>query len=223
MNVNQEAPSQAEATPPENRNAARSSATRAKLLQSARALFAKRGFAAVATEEIVRAAGITRGALYHHFRDKEDLFLAVYEQVESELAAEISQAVLGTSSDPQALLAQGAVSSPWDALERGSERFLQASAEPEVQRIALIDAPAVLGWETWREVGQRYGLGLIEAALAAAIDAGELDPQPIAPLAHMLLGAIDELALMVARAEDQPTAQTQASAACLRLLRALRR
>jgi AcrR family transcriptional regulator len=201
---------------PQSRQAGRSAETCAKLIASARVLFADRGFVAVGIEEIVRGANLTRGALYHHFRDKQDLFLAVYEQVESDLTTEIAQVADG-------VLAPGIAESPWQALELGAARFLAACAEPEVQRIALLDAPAVLGWETWREVGSRYGLGLIEGVLAAAIETGELEEQPVGMLAHILLGAIDELALLVARADDQAAAYTEAAASFGRLLAGLRR
>ncbi|HLB20730.1 MAG TPA: helix-turn-helix domain-containing protein, partial [Solirubrobacteraceae bacterium] len=144
-----------------NRQASRSASTRAKLLRAARKLFAGRGYAAVGTEEIVRRAGVTRGALYHQFASKEDLFLAVYEQVEQEL----TQRVAGTL---------GEVTSPFDAMRAGIRAFLEACRAPEVQRIVLIDGPAVLGWERWREVAERNGLGLIEAVIGAAIEAGEI-------------------------------------------------
>jgi len=207
---------------PPSRHAVRSSETRARLIASARVLFAERGFVAVGIEEIVRSANLTRGALYHHFRDKEDLFLAVYEQVESDLTTEIAQMVDGVPDADGAPL-PGIAESPWQALELGAARFLAACAEPEVQRIALLDAPAVLGWETWREVGSRYGLGLIEGVLAAAIETGELEEQPVGTLAHMLMGAIDELALLVARADDETAAYTEATASFARLLAGLRR
>jgi AcrR family transcriptional regulator len=166
--------------------AARSQATRAKLVRAARHLFARRGFAGVGTEQIVRRAGVTRGALYHHFADKEALFLAAYEDVERELTEHIAGALLEASG-------------PLDAMRRATGLFLDACQTPEVQRIVLLDGPAVLGWERWREVADRYGLGLTEAALRAAIDAGELESLPVRPLAHLLMGALDEAALLVVR------------------------
>ncbi len=197
--------------PAGRRNAARSAATRARLTAAARALFAARGFADVGTEEIVRSAGVTRGALYHHFRDKEDLFLAVYEQIERELVERIGQGAFA------------GVATPWGALEAGAELFLDACVEPEIQRVVLIDGPSVLGWDVWREVASRYGLGLVEGVLQAAMDAGEIEPAPVRTLAHMLMGAIDELALLVARAPDQPAARAEAGEAVSRMLAALRR
>jgi AcrR family transcriptional regulator len=191
------------------RKAEQSEATRAALIASARELFAERGYGAVGTEEIVRAAGVTRGALYHHFDGKEDLFRAVYEDVEQELVERIGSEAM-TASDPLAALAAGA------------HAVLEACEEPAVQRIALIDAPSVLGWEAWREIGMRYGLGLVEATLQAGIDAGIVRPQPVRPLAHLLLGAIDEGAMLVARADDIPAARAEVGASITGLLDALR-
>jgi AcrR family transcriptional regulator len=167
-----------------NRQQARSASTRAKLIRAARMLFARRGYAAVGTEEIVQRAGVTRGALYHQFATKQDLFLAVYEAVESDLTVRVASGL-------------GAVASPLEAMRAGSRLFLQECRTREVQRIVLLDGPAVLGWERWREVAARYGLGLIEGVLAAAIEAGEIAPLPVQALAHLLMGALDEAALLV--------------------------
>ena len=128
--------------------AERSQATREALIGAARKLFAKRGYAEVGTEEIVRAAGLTRGALYHHFGGKRELLAAVYEQIERELAERIASGALGATD-------------PLEAMRAGTEMFLDACLEPEVQRIVLLDAPAVLGWERWRAIAAEHGLGLI--------------------------------------------------------------
>jgi AcrR family transcriptional regulator len=181
MNVNQgSSPS---------RQAERSAQTREALIASARALFAERGFAAVGTEEIVRAARMTRGALYHHFQGKEDLFRAVYEDVERELMEGIATKA-------------SAARDPLEALSAGARAFLDACEDPAVQRIALLDAPSVLGWEQWREIGLRYAFGLVQGELEAAMSAGVIERQPVRPLAHLLLGACDEAAMLVARADD---------------------
>ena len=190
--------------------AQRSEATRSALVKAARRLFAKRGYAAVGTEEIVRAAGVTRGALYHEFRDKRELFAAVFELLESELAHRTAAAA-GASG----------ATDPLVELRVGAEAWLDACTEPEIQRIVLLDGPAVLGWERWREIGSRYGRGLVEAVLQAAIDAGRLQPQPVRPLAHVLMGAVDEAALYVATAEDPKTARVEVGAVLDRLLAAL--
>lgn len=169
----------------------RSEATRGALVEAARQLFAERGYAGVGTEEIVRAAGVTRGALYHHFSGKRDLFEAVYERLEAELAERIAAGALAANAE-----------SPLEAMRAGAEMFLQACTEPEAQRIALLDGPAVLGWDRWREIGAEHGLGLIEGTLQVAIEAGAIARQPVRPLAHLLMGALDEAALLVARADD---------------------
>jgi AcrR family transcriptional regulator len=189
-----------------SRQASRSASTRAKLIRAGRKLFASKGYASVGTEEIVRRAGVTRGALSPQFASKENLFLAVYEQVEQEL----TQRVAGTL---------GEVASPLAAMRAGIRAFLEACRAPEVQRIVLIDAPAVLGWERWREVAERNGLGLIEAVLGAAIEAGEIAELAPELLAHLLMGALDEAALLVVRDPDT----TDAVAATLeRMLDGLR-
>jgi AcrR family transcriptional regulator len=171
--------------------AERTEATRSALIAAARPLFAQRGYAGVGTEEIARAAGVTRGALYHHFDGKRELFEAIYEQIEIELAERIASGALRANA-----------SSPLAAMRAGAEMFLLASTEPETQQIVLLDGPSVLGWDRWREIATEHGLGLIEATLQAAVEAGAIDPQPVRPLAHVLMGALDEAAMLVARAED---------------------
>lgn len=172
--------------------AERSEATRQALIAAARPLFADRGYAGVGTEEIVRAAGVTRGALYHHFDGKRELFAAVYEQIEVELAERIAAGALQANS-----------ASPLEAMRAGAEMFLLVCTEPEAQQIVLLDGPSVLGWDRWREIAAAHGLGLIEATLQAAVEAGAIAAQPVRPLAHVLMGALDEAAMLVARAEDQ--------------------
>jgi AcrR family transcriptional regulator len=191
--------------------AERSETTRAKLVAAARRLFARHGYAAVGTEEIVRAAGVTRGALYHHFDGKERLLEAVFEQIEAELA----QRVGARAGEVEA-------SDPLGALALGIDVFLDAAGEPEMHRIVLLDAPSVLGWERWREIGWRYGMGLAEGVLNAALDAGQIPRQPIRPLAHVLLGALDEAVLYVARAPDPDAARAEMRPVLHRLIEGLR-
>jgi AcrR family transcriptional regulator len=181
---------------PRRTQAERSETTRSALIAAARRLFAEHGYAGVATEEIVRAAGLTRGALYHHFPGKRELLEAVYEEIEREITQAIAESAL---SGPD----------PIEALRAGARAFLDHCMEPEIQRIVLLDAPAVLGWERWREIGAKYGLGLIEGALSAGVDAGQIAPQPVRPLAHVLMGALDEAAMLVARAEDPVVARAE--------------
>jgi AcrR family transcriptional regulator len=171
--------------------AARSAATRDALIAAARPLFAANGFGSVGTETIVRAAGVTRGALYHQFADKTELFAAVFEMVEAEVTERIGTAVSEAGAiDPIALMKLGAAT------------WLAACTDPEVHRIVLVEAPAVLGWARWREVGLRYGLGMVQSLLAYGMEAGAVREQPTEPLAHVLIGALDEAALYVAQADD---------------------
>jgi AcrR family transcriptional regulator len=188
--------------------AAQSEATRAKLVKVARRLFAKKGYAAVGTEEIVKKAGVTRGALYHQFEDKKDLFLAVFDQVEGEVAQNIAQRAL-------------AASGPLEALRVGAQLWLDACLDPEVRRIVLIDAPSVLGFEEWREVLTRHGLGLLAAALQGAMDEGAIARQPLMPLAHVITGALDAAALYVAEADDPVAARKQMDPVLERLVETL--
>jgi AcrR family transcriptional regulator len=189
-----------------NKQEQRSALTRAKLVEAARDLFARRGYAGVGTEEIVRDAGVTRGALYHQFKDKEQLFEAVFEHVEAQTTQRIATEALGGATDPVT------------ALRAGARAFLAVCADPEVERIVLLDAPAVLGWERWRAIGLRHGLGLVAGTVQAAIDAGLIAPQPVTPLAHVLIGALDESALYVARAEDPDAARAEVVAVLDRMI-----
>jgi AcrR family transcriptional regulator len=196
--------------PARRTQAERRATTRAALVGAARELFAARGYPAVGTAEIVRAAGVTRGALYHHFDGKDDLFAAVFEAVEADLVADLG-GVMAALGDAPAL----------DVLTAGLDGALDMALDPGLARIALVDAPAVLGWERWREIGWRYGMGLVETALQAAIDRGEIDPAPARPLAHVILGALDEAALYVARADDPASARAEMSQVLRRLVAGL--
>ena len=180
----------------------RTAATRAALVAAARPLFAEHGYAAVGTDEIARAAGVTRGALYHQFDGKLELFAAVFEQVEAEIADRIGAEVAPVESEDMVA-----------ALHGGVAACLAARAEPATHRLVLIEAPAALGWERWREIGRRYGAGLVEGAVQAAIDAGVMAPQPVGPVAHVLLGALEEAVLYAARADDTATATEEVRAA----------
>jgi AcrR family transcriptional regulator len=186
--------------------AERADTTKAALMAAARRLFTERGYDGVGTEEIVRAAGVTRGALYHHFGGKAELLEAVYERLEAESTERVARVVLGSELE-----------SPLEAMKAGIEAFLDECAEPELQRIALHDAPAVLGWDRWREIAAANGLGLIEASLSAAIEAGEIRPLPVKPMAHLLLGALDEAAMLVARSED-PASRAEVTSVLLVML-----
>jgi AcrR family transcriptional regulator len=184
----------------------RTEQTREALIAAARGLFTERGYESVGTEEIVRAAGVTRGALYHHFGDKASLLEAVYARIEAESTERVARVVLGSE-----------LHSPLEAMKAGVEAFLEECAQPELRQIALHDAPAVLGWEKWREIGAANGLGLIEASLTAAIEAGEIRVVPVKPTAHLLMGALDEAAMLLAR-DERPEARAEVTEVLLTLL-----
>ena len=191
--------------------AERAADTRETLIAAARSLFAGPGFAEVALETIVRDAGVTRGALYHHFADKTELFAAVFEQVEGEMAARMAEAVAAARE-----------TDPVEVLRLGTRFWLDACADPEVQRIVLMDAPAVLGWQRWTEIGQRYNIGVVTSVLADAIDSGRIPPQPVEATALTMLGAVREATLYVARATNQRQARKDAGAVMDRLIDSLR-
>ena len=176
----------------------RTAATRGALVAAGRRLWAERGYADVGTPEIAAAAGVTRGAMYHQFADKSALFLAVAEAVEGDVTARLGEHVAASGAqDPAA------------ALHAAVEGWLEACEEPEVRQVLLLDGPVVLSWDGFRDMALRYGLGLTEAMLRAAIDAGRLAEQPTRALAHVLLGALDEAALYVATSEDRAAARDE--------------
>jgi AcrR family transcriptional regulator len=188
-----------------SRKAEQSEATQAALIAAARELFASTGYAAVPTEEIVQRAGVTRGALYHHFRDKQDLFRAVVEKLEQETVERIAAAAL-TESDP------------WQQQQTALAAFLDVCLEPDVQQIILTDAPSVLGLEAWREIEAKYGLALVRAGLQLVMEAGLIAEQPLDPLAHLIMGALGEAGLVIARAADPKAARAEVGASVERLL-----
>jgi AcrR family transcriptional regulator len=192
-----------------SRQARNSRATRAMLVRAARNLFAKRGYADTATEDVVRRARVTRGALYHHFKDKQDLFMAVFQEEHRRLAAMAAE-----SASKQ--------SDPWSALMAGCDAFLEACLDPEIRQIVLIDAPAVLGAEGWREADQSVYLASVKAGIKASIDAGLITPLPVDPLAHMILGSYNEAALVISHAQDKQTARRQVGEVAARIWNSLR-
>ena len=193
-----------------SRKAEQSEATRSALVSAARSLFTERGYAGVPTEEIVRRAGVTRGALYHHFKDKQDLFRAVVEQLEQEVVERIAAVALAEAD-------------PWQQQQTALGAYLDTCLERDVQQVILIDAPSVLGLEAWREIEATYGLALVRAGLQLVMEAGLIEEQPLEPLAHLMLGAIGEAALVIARADDPGLAREQVGDSLSRLLLGLRK
>ncbi len=191
------------------KKALQSEKTRGELVRVARKLFEAKGFAGTGTEDVVRRAGVTRGALYHQFRDKKALFVAVVEELEREMAERI-QAAVDTETEP------------WARLQAGYLAVLNACTEPDIRQILLLDAPAVLGVERWRTVEADYGLGLLSRGLEAIMKAERMKPLPVRAMAHLLLGAIREAALMIASAEDPGKAHREVAAGLQQLLDSLK-
>jgi AcrR family transcriptional regulator len=150
---------------------------------------------------------VTRGALYHQFADKTELFAAVYEAIEEDFARQLGEQ-----------LSSGETTDPIELMRLGAQAWLDACAEREVQQIVLLDGPSVLGWQRWREISMRHGLGLLEALLTHAIAVGRIPEQPVNALAHVLVGALDEAALYIARAEDQTHSRSDMSIVIARLI-----
>ncbi|MET9245519.1 TetR/AcrR family transcriptional regulator [Nonomuraea sp. NPDC003709] len=182
--------------------------TRQALLRESRRLFADRGYGAVSLSEIVAEAGVTKGALYHLFESKAELFRAVLEQVQQEVAETVAR-----TADVHDDL--------WTRLTVGCQAFLTASTAPGVQRIMLVDGPAVLGWTEWRAMDEAASARHLAEALTDLIEEGTIAPQPVAPLTHLLSGAMNEAALWLAGSDD-PADLPATQAALARLLEALR-
>ena len=190
--------------------AERTQATRALLIRTGRELFAKHGFTGVSAEQLVAAAGVTRGALHHHFGDKHGLFLAVIEEVVRENTEEILAAIQ-TAPDQ------------WSGIVLGIRRFLDICERPHVVQLAMTDALSVLGWPRWRALEEQYGLGMVTAALQGALDSGLMKPAPVQVLAKLVLSAITEAGLVIAHADDRAAARAEAEEALLTLMAGLMR
>jgi AcrR family transcriptional regulator len=193
-------------------SAAKAAATRRSLVAEARHLFGERGYAATSVDEIVRAAGVTKGALYHHFADKDDLFRAVVEDVKGELTGIVGGAFLEAATEPDAL----------DTVTRGCLAFIDVHRDPAVQRITILDARAVLDAATRRDLDARYEVAVIRGALRRAVRRGVIDPQPLGTLAHVIAGALGEACALLAEAEDEASVREEVRTVVSRLLEGLR-
>jgi AcrR family transcriptional regulator len=185
----------------------RTETTTASLVQAARELFAEDGYAATSLNAVVAKAGVTKGALYHHYSGKRDLFAAVFAGEQERL----SEAIVAAYQRRE---------DPWEAFEAGAAAFVEACQEPGAQRIFLLDAPSALGWETIRKL-ESGSLQMMEQGIRRAIEAGSIEERPVEPLAHLLFGALCESAMVVARAPDQRAALDDALAELHRLLASL--
>lgn len=192
--------------------AERSEATRAALLSAARELFAELGYAGASSEAIVAAAGVSRGALQHHFGDKQSLFLAVYEQMEGEVVQATAEAGMAVGHGD-----------PLGVLRAGCHAYLDAVLDPAVQRICAVDGPAVLPLDVRDDITDRYALGLVREVVEQAVAQGAIDEAPVEPLTKMLLAAVMAAAQYVATAADHKTARAEAGRTVDLLLLSLKR
>lgn len=199
------------ASRPQPRRAEHASDTRAALIASARDLFAAQGYDGTGTEQIVADARVTRGALYHHFRDKADLFRAVMAEAAGAVAQQLVDEQLASESP-----------SPLAEIRDGIDAFLGVCVAGDFQRIVLIDGPRVLGTDAWEELVDRYGRQLLEEWLDRCVEAGELDPLPTRPLARLLIAMLTEASLAIPRAPDPAAARAEVGVVLDRLLTGLR-
>jgi AcrR family transcriptional regulator len=176
------------------------------LIAAARKLFVENGFHDTGIAELTVAAGLTRGALYHHFGDKEQLFEAVFREVAQELHDAAGDSVQDLAADP------------WRMLQAGLNAFLNLIADsPDAQQILLLDGPAVFGWERWREIQSEFTHARLTMVLDRLVEAGTIAREPTAPLANLLLAALYDAGMSIAHAAD-PAAERQAVATALMTL-----
>lgn len=178
---------------------AKGQATRERIVHVATELFAEAGYEGTSIETVLARSGVSRGALYHHFDDKEALFVAVLEAIE----ARIAQATVDASRG---------IADPVAALQAGCDAWVDVSRDPAVRQIVLIDAPSVVGWQKWRDIDARFGFGLLKGSLKAAAAAGRISQDRVEMLAHVLLAASMEVALVIARSEQPATAAASGKA-----------
>ncbi len=183
-----------------NKNVERGRVTRAHLVDVATRLFAAQGYEATSIDAVLAEAGVSRGSLYHHFPGKDALFWAVLEGI----AARVGEQLLSAERDAP---------DPIAALRVGYLGWIRLAADPVVQQTVLIDAPAVLGWQRWREIDEQGNLGWIKTALGYAADTGRIEPRHVDVFAHIVMAAVNEVAMMIARADDPVAALPEAESA----------
>ena len=175
------------------KRAAQGRATRGQLIEVATSLFADHGYEGTSIEAVLTAAGVSRGALYHHFAGKEALFTAVLEVLSDRITAQLTEVISGCAD-------------PVDAVRAAALGWIDLAGDPVIQRIMLVDAPSVLGWEQWRAMDEGRTVGAMRDMLQAVSDTGRLPGELVVPFAHMILAALDEAAMVVARAPDSRVA-----------------
>ncbi len=188
-----------------NKNVDRGQVTRAHLVDVAARLFAAGGYDGTSIEAVLAEAGVSRGSLYHHFRGKDALFLAVLHDVGERVGGQIAAAMQDATD-------------PVGALRAGSKVWFRLAADPVVQQIMLIDAPTVLGWQRWRDLDEQSSLAVIRPALSFAADAGRIERRHVDMFAHIVLAASNEVALVIGRAEDPAAALSAGESALMEFL-----
>ena len=184
-------------------------ATRRALVDAATELFAQEGYQRTSVEQVARKARVTRGALYHHFDSKRDLFEAVFEEQEAALIDRVTAAVTATDD-------------PWERVLAGLDTFLDACLDPRFRELALRQAPVALGWERWRELDERHAMGLVRDLLQALMESGEIRRFPLDLLAGMMFALLGEAARYIAAADDEERAGQEARSAVLAAVAGLR-
>ena len=200
-----------------NRKAERGRATRDRLMEIALRLFAEHGYEGTSIEAVLAESRVSRGALYHHFPGKEALFEAVLEKVEADIARQTAQA----GADAAGGVPGGVPGPEIDAvaaLRAGCLAWVRLAGDPVVRRVVLVDAPAVVGWHRWREIEERHGFGLLKTALQEVAAQERFPAERVEVFAHMLLAAMNEVALLIARRDGDPAAIAEGEAAVEELL-----
>jgi AcrR family transcriptional regulator len=187
------------------KRAAQGRATRGQLIEVATRLFAEHGYEGTSIEAVLSAAGVSRGALYHHFAGKEALFEAVVSAVSEQVTVKLTETVQGCAD-------------PLDAMRTAALAWIDLAADPVIQRVVLVDAPSVLGWDRWRAMDDGRTLGAMRVMLQAISDSGRLPAELVGPFSHMILAALDEIVLVIARAPDSEAALAEGRTAVQALL-----
>ncbi len=200
--------SEQQATP--GKRAAQGRATRGQLIGVATGLFAEHGYEGTSIEAVLAAAGVSRGALYHHFAGKEALFRAVLSDIMDRATAQVFDAVSGCAD-------------PVEAMHTGALAWIDLAGDPVIQQIMLVDAPSVLGWDEWQAMDEGRTAGAMRAMLQAVSDSGRLPADLVEPFSHMILAALDQAAMTVARAPDTRAAVAESRRAVEELLHRLLR
>jgi AcrR family transcriptional regulator len=183
----------------------RGQATRDHLVAVATGLFTEHGYDGTSVEAVLRAADVSRGALYHHYPGKDALFAAVLETVYERVEADGAAAIRG-------------IRDPAETLRAACLAWIRITGDPVVRQVLLIDAPAVLGWQRWREVDEQRTLGSIKAVLRRVAAEGRIPVARVDFYAHVLLAGMNEIAMLIARAGDHAAAAAEAEVATGELL-----